>query len=655
MSLATLFITASIKGSLLLALAWGITRTFRRMSAAARHLVWASALGGMLLMPLFMRIVPSVESRLVPALPVTASITTTTTSAPAAAVSAPQRETQATQQPASLAASTAPASAQTNTIDIMALLPLLWGAGAALLLLRLAAGTLKVAVWTRRARPVDDGSWLALVQRLAARLGITRPVTLLRSERACVPMTWGVVYPTVLLPTDADEWTAERRTIVLLHELAHVKRLDAFTQLVAQVATGVFWFNPLVWIAARQMRTEREHACDDCVLQGGARASDYAHDLLQIARSLGGSSAPAAAALAMARRSEFEGRLLAILDPKTDRRSVSRARLAAATLGVMAVALPLAALAPAHVVSPASSPVITRHEAKSETSTPADTTHVNAPQARVAVEQPAMPRLSLPHQDSAAIPPVLSTETMRLMGRMAPVFLDTAVPASTILVVPARRASSRQAQRGTMPPDRETLIAVARAAGKMSSSFEKAELLITIAKYYMPDDELRTLYLDAVSTMTSDYDRSRTLAPLLAKDAALPTKAVAQVVAIASKMTSDFEKANLIVLTVTDGRGLAPDSRSTMIRAIGSIKSGFDRRRALGAFTKSADMTPSDEVELIEMASDISSGFDKAEALIDIATRLGLSDAGVRRAYLKAAETLSSATDYRRVMAGVLK
>src|SRR4051812_48783493 len=160
-------------------------------------------------------------------------------------------------------------------------------------------------------------------------------------------MTWGIVYPTVLLPIDADEWNDERRSIVLLHELAHVKRFDAFTQLIAQVATGVFWFNPFVWLAAREMRKEREHACDDFVLQGGARASDYANDLLQIARSLGRSSAPAAASLAMARRSEIEGRLLAILDPKTDRRSVSRARLAAATVGVVLLSLPLAALTPA--------------------------------------------------------------------------------------------------------------------------------------------------------------------------------------------------------------------------------------------------------------------------------------------------------------------
>src|SRR4051812_10149324 len=236
-------------------------------------------------------------------------------------------------------------------------------------------------------------------------------------------MTWGIVYPTVLLPIDADEWNDERRSIVLLHELAHVKRFDAFTQLIAQVATGVFWFNPFVWLAAREMRKEREHACDDFVLQGGARASDYAHDLLQIARSLGASSAPAAAALAMARRSEFEGRLLAILDPKTDRRSVSRARLALATLGVVMLALPLAALAPAAPVqvgtpspAPSPTPATTPVSAVSKVVKPAVSTSLAAPSTGPLAPIDSLPSVSLPSVRLAAPHPALSAEALRIIA-----------------------------------------------------------------------------------------------------------------------------------------------------------------------------------------------------------------------------------------------
>src|SRR5207248_6884747 len=95
--------------------------------------------------------------------------------------------------------------------------------------------------------------------------------TLLRSGRFGIPVTWGVVYPVVLLPDDADDWADERRRYVLVHEMAHVKRVDAFTQLVAQLVLAAFWFDPFVWLAAHRMRVEREHACDDYVLREGTQ------------------------------------------------------------------------------------------------------------------------------------------------------------------------------------------------------------------------------------------------------------------------------------------------------------------------------------------------------------------------------------------------
>jgi hypothetical protein len=74
----------------------------------------------------------------------------------------------------------------------------------------------------------------------------------------------------------------------------------------------MYWFNPLVWVAASRLRCERERACDDVVLRGGAQASAYAAHLLDIARELQPALRPSAA-LAMARSSGLEGRLLAVL------------------------------------------------------------------------------------------------------------------------------------------------------------------------------------------------------------------------------------------------------------------------------------------------------------------------------------------------------
>ena len=180
-------------------------------------------------------------------------------------------------------------------------------------------------------------------------------------------MTWGWIRPVVLLPAEADSWGVDRRRDVLLHELAHVRRLDCLTQAIARAACAVYWFHPLAWVAARRMRIERERACDDVVLLAGARASDYAGHLLEIARGLRVPRAAALAALAMARPSQLEGRLMAILDPARRRRGPGRGVAAIALLAASLVLVPAGDAAPRRTGvrhrgprSPSRSPTIRR-------------------------------------------------------------------------------------------------------------------------------------------------------------------------------------------------------------------------------------------------------------------------------------------------------
>jgi HEAT repeat protein/beta-lactamase regulating signal transducer with metallopeptidase domain len=223
---------------------------------------------------------------------------------------------------------------------------IIWISVAALLLGRLLIGAF-VASWiTRTAEEVEDPSWKRLARRLARQLGIPNDVALVRNERTGMPMAWGLFRPVVLLPSDSKTWSAQRRRVVLLHELAHLKRHDCQTQILAQIACAVHWFNPLVWQAARRLRAEREQACDDLVLASGTKGTDYAQHLLEIARSMRAVDHAAWAAVSMAKPSQMEGRLMAILDSDRDRRSLTRVTSLSAVLLVAALILPLAALQP---------------------------------------------------------------------------------------------------------------------------------------------------------------------------------------------------------------------------------------------------------------------------------------------------------------------
>ncbi len=215
---------------------------------------------------------------------------------------------------------------------------LLWAAGTAVGLLQMLAGW--VVLW--RARRASTP--LPHSNRLADTLGIHHPVDILETSRGSMPMTFGFLHPAVLLPAEAAEWSEERRRLVLLHELAHVRRGDAATHLLARVALHLYWWNPLAWAAWREFVKERERAADDLVLTAGACASDYAGHLLDIARSL--QSAPAAgwAAIAMARRSQLEGRLVALLESSVNRTPPRRASAWLAALVALVVTVPLAVL-----------------------------------------------------------------------------------------------------------------------------------------------------------------------------------------------------------------------------------------------------------------------------------------------------------------------
>jgi HEAT repeat protein/beta-lactamase regulating signal transducer with metallopeptidase domain len=255
------------------------------------------------------------------------------------------------------------------------ILTLIWLAGIAWMVGRLLVGVANVRRIVRRSVPADD-DWQELVDDARASVGAEALPRIVISAEAAMPFTSGLLRPVIVLPDSATDWTMERRRSVLLHELAHVRRRDLVTNAVVQLACAVYWFHPLVRLAARHVRIEAERACDALVVAAGTRPSDYAGDLLEIARTMR-SSATATVALAMARRSDFEGRLLAILSPDAGRNVLTATRAALVALSFAAPAVAIGAAVPAGPATPnaevrntnrveAAAPSVASHEADVE-------------------------------------------------------------------------------------------------------------------------------------------------------------------------------------------------------------------------------------------------------------------------------------------------
>jgi TonB family protein len=264
-----------------------------------RHAVWALAIIGVLVLPLAASIVPKLQLPLWPQASKTAH---------------PLAET--IQMSGVVTGWDLKPSRLLSTPEV---LMVFWAAGLMLLLTRFLTGSLGVRRLAKAAVAPEDPGWAEMIAELIHSMGCRKRVRVSISAAEVSPMTWGVRRHTILLPMSAEGWPIERRRAVLTHELAHVKRNDGLVHVLVQLASSVYWFNPLIWYAARRERIERERACDDQVLTLGGAPEDYADHLVQVVRALQSSKAFSFAALAMAQPSQLEARVVSILDRRVHR------------------------------------------------------------------------------------------------------------------------------------------------------------------------------------------------------------------------------------------------------------------------------------------------------------------------------------------------
>ena len=324
-----LLLTFVLKSLLVAGVTLGLLRVLANRSAAERSMVAHFGLLALLIVP--------VGSMFLPQLVVEAPLLATG-SAPAPSRLVEPAVTSLTVSPVVSEASL-PTVEQTGDIDWW---PLLYGVPAAVLLSIIALALLRLFALRARASVLVEPSWLTALAHAQRRMDFKHGTALLTSPDLRSPISWGLLRPVILLNEEALEARGDAEAVIA-HELAHVRSLDWAKLLLARAVTAMHWFNPLVWMLAREAHQLREETADDAVLAADVPNAAYAELLVGVARHDCKGLLLGAHGVAPGKGS-LTRRVRRVLDSSLPRGPVARGFGAGLTLGVVATAAPLAAL-----------------------------------------------------------------------------------------------------------------------------------------------------------------------------------------------------------------------------------------------------------------------------------------------------------------------
>jgi bla regulator protein BlaR1 len=248
-----LLIEFAVRAVLIAAVVAAVLWIMRVKTASARHAVWAGVVLVMLLLPAFLNWGPKASLPLLPR-----EVRETAVGIPPVVTSGPY--TPAVQVPKAK-----PAPREAFVWSWKAFFAGVYLLGLALLLCRLAFGTVRVRSLLRGA-VMRDGR--------------------LTHVSCATPVTVGWVRPAVILPAAWSDWPQARLDAILAHECEHARRRDPLFQWIALLNRALFWFHPLAWWLERSLSGLAEEACDSAVLARGHDPRDYSETLLDLARSV---------------------------------------------------------------------------------------------------------------------------------------------------------------------------------------------------------------------------------------------------------------------------------------------------------------------------------------------------------------------------------
>lgn len=316
--------TFAFKSFLIAGVTLGLLHLSRGRSAADRSMIAHLGLLALVLFPL--------GSIFLPQLVISLPVTETAPAAPAALASEPVAAI--AMQPTAEVSGVAPAPT--------AWWPLLYGIPVALLLIVTLVAVLRLLALRARASVLVEPSWLSALAHAQRRMDFKHGTALLTSSELNSPISWGVLRPVILLNEEALKAHGEAEAIIA-HELAHVRGLDWAKLLLGRIATALFWFNPLVWLLAREAHQLREETADDAVLAASIASTDYAQLLVGVARHDCKGLLLGAHGVAPGKHS-LTRRVRRVLDGTLPRTPMGKGFAGGLFFGVVVTATPLAAI-----------------------------------------------------------------------------------------------------------------------------------------------------------------------------------------------------------------------------------------------------------------------------------------------------------------------
>ncbi|MBJ7440508.1 MAG: M56 family metallopeptidase [Sphingopyxis sp.] len=323
------------KSALIAGLTLGLLRLARTRSAGERSLVAHVGLLALLVLPLATLVLPLWQ-------PLPASWVAETAPKPSVITDTGGSAVDPTVAAASVPAVVDAAGSPPISLSVGAdLAPFLYLVPLALLFGVMLLAVLRLFAMRGRADVLVEGSWLSALAEAQRRMGFKHGTALLVSDELRSPISWGLLRSTIVLSPKAVQAVGEAEAIIA-HELAHIARLDWAKLLASRVACAVFWFNPLVWMLARESHQLREEAADDAVLMADIDGPDYATLLVGAARHDNRAALMAAHGVAPSKNS-LKRRITRVLDASLKRGPASASWVLMSLIVLAGVTAPLAA------------------------------------------------------------------------------------------------------------------------------------------------------------------------------------------------------------------------------------------------------------------------------------------------------------------------